>query len=287
MIVLPHRDWVSYYAPTSDVHGFDDLIRLSNVPRPLVYGYCSGLIVSVTEAQKKDTVRIAKVEMSVLFFSFFLRVARSGPVKRPVLSLVIKECDGKGVLMCLLKAKIKTWFDSGIRILTNPTKVDQTLPFVAKVRLTEVDWDALGSYELFPYEYMTRKLSRVGGSPPMNRKLGDGTKEKIDETVASRLNYGETFATKSVSFEFAETIRYQKFDEKMGHFEVPWLDEQQGLAKQRSSPVPSVVEWGQVPRDTDADVAVADDDVQDWEPVGAVGFTGANRVGTMRHLSDF
>lgn len=107
------------------------------------------------------------------------------------------------------KAMIKKWFDYGTVRLIEGMKVDPTLTFVAVALLCKFDWDALGSHDRFPYGYNIEKLSRVSGSAPMDRKLGDDTEEKIAGTDAVRPFYCEESATCGMSFEFAEADRLQ------------------------------------------------------------------------------
>lgn len=49
-----------------------------------------------TETQQKVVARIAKVELSILFFSAFLRAVRIDPMKQFSFIRVIDECNGHG-----------------------------------------------------------------------------------------------------------------------------------------------------------------------------------------------
>lgn len=53
---------------------------------------------------------VAGVEKSVLSVGAFSRTARIGPVTRLAFSWLIKEFDGKGVPLCVLKVTIKKSF---------------------------------------------------------------------------------------------------------------------------------------------------------------------------------
>lgn len=82
VIALPHRGRGSHHAFTSDMYRSYKLISSLPVPMPLVFVYCSGLLVSDTEAQKRVVGLMAKVKIFVLSSEVLFRNVRIGPVKR-------------------------------------------------------------------------------------------------------------------------------------------------------------------------------------------------------------
>lgn len=60
-------------------------------------------------------------------------------------SRLIDDCDGRGVLMKVLIAMVKKWFDFSLLGLIGRMEVDRTLAFVAVARSCEGYWDALDS----------------------------------------------------------------------------------------------------------------------------------------------
>lgn len=56
---------------------------------------------------------------------------------------------------------------------------------------------------------MTGKLSRVGGSAPMIRKLADSAEEKIDRTKEIRPTYRNECTTRGMSLESAKAMWVQ------------------------------------------------------------------------------
>lgn len=70
--------------------------------------------------------------------------------------------------------------------LLDPIDVDLTLAFVAVARPCKIDWYYFALHDLFPYECMTGKLSRVCGSAPMVCRLADGIEEIVDGTQSIR-----------------------------------------------------------------------------------------------------
>lgn len=72
---------------------------------------------------------IAEEELCVLSFDSILRDFLVDPVKRLSFRRLIEECDSQGVLMKVLDAVVKKWFNFRILRLIEHMNVDPTLAF--------------------------------------------------------------------------------------------------------------------------------------------------------------
>lgn len=105
----------------------------------------------------------------------------------------------------------------------NRMDVDSTMSIVAEARQDEVDWNALGLHDWFPYEYKSGKLCRVTGSDPMVRKLADATEYRVAGTdLVITINRKE-FAKGGMSSKFVEAPWLQYLEKKVEYFDVPSL----------------------------------------------------------------
>lgn len=163
VIDFPWRDRGAFLACTPDVYSSYKRFRVFKVPTPSVFPYYGDIIVNGTEAQKKVVTRIADAELAVYSFGAFFRVVPAGPVNRSSFNQLFDDCDGQGVLLRLLDAMVKERFNSNILRMIVYMDVNPTLAFIAIPFLCEVNWQALGSDNRFPYKYKTRNLSRVWG----------------------------------------------------------------------------------------------------------------------------
>lgn len=102
------------------------------------------------------------MQKSVLFFGAFFPAVSVGILLWLTLSLYIKECGGKGVLMCVPDAMIEKWLSYSILRLIDRMEVDPSLAFIALSCLCEFDWDAFRSSDQFSSEYKTWKQSPLG-----------------------------------------------------------------------------------------------------------------------------
>lgn len=188
--------------------------------------------------------------------------------------------------MKLSNTLLKEWFDFGILWLSDSMDAAPTLAFVAVAHLCEVDWNGIGSQNLFQYQCKTGNVSRVSELAPIVCKLADGTEIKVERTESLRPIRLEELATRYFSFEFGNAVCLQYFEKKMDYFVVRSLDAQEALLKRSSSFATSVMDKGQVPP---AALAVADgsDNHDEWVLESAVRLEDVVRIGAKRRLRDF
>lgn len=164
--------------------------------------------------------------------------------------------------MRLSKAMMKKWFDYGVQRLTKRTEVGPVLAFVAVIRFCEVNCDALGSHDWFPYEHKTGKRSRVDRLALLVCMLTHGTDGKTAGTDGIGLIFSEGLDVRGMSFISAGVALLQYLCKKIYYFVTPFLEAQHALVNRRLGPAVSVSDAGQASL---AVVAGADDPIDDYD----------------------
>lgn len=140
-------------------------------------------------------------EFDVKTLSAFLQCARYGSSERLAYPYMIAGCADHGVLLQVDRLPIKSWYQLELLRLIRDIEMDPVLALVVIGLLTEVDWDALGDQEWFPYKYAEGKTVVLLSKPPMMRSNSRGLEVREGVQPVVKLKYRAELATRGRSIE--------------------------------------------------------------------------------------